>query len=313
MDTLKLKKAGIVHKLVRNKILYEIKPGMRLYDIRRNIEDWINQYSRSQEKSYDYQTSAIGFPIGLSLNNVAAHFSPFSYDKEIYTENDILKIDYGVHYGGVLVDAAFSIAENSQLKKLKAISEEATNTAIKNAGIDVVLGDLGKDIEEIITSYELIINGREYPVVACRDLCGHQILPFRIHGSKVIPNIKVNYNQRMKHGEIYAVETFPTTGTGILKNGKNNSHLMINYASKQNLNKYKKMETYQRIMEKRNTLPWHLDWLCGDFKIDLNELQILIDNKVVTEYPPLIDIKGSYVAQTEHTIGVFNNKVEQYT
>ena len=39
----------------------------------------------------------------------------------------------------------------------------------------------------------------------------------------------------MEEGEIYAVETFPTTGSGILTTEKNNSHYMINY-----LNKYPK-------------------------------------------------------------------------
>ena len=229
MDSLKLKKCGIIHKCVRNKINFEIKPGMKLFDIRQNIEKWINEYSRMEIGSFDYKNSAIAFPIGLSINNVAAHHSPFSYDKTVYTENDILKIDYGVQIGGVMVDAAFSITENEELEKLKKISEQATNGAIKIAGVDSVLGDLGREIEEIITSNEIEIKGKTYPVTTCKDLCGHQILPFRIHGSKVIPNVSMNYNYRMQAGEIYAVETFPTTGTGYLKKGEYNSHLMINY------------------------------------------------------------------------------------
>lgn len=316
MDSLKLKKCGIIHKCVRNKINFEIKPGMKLFDIRKNIENWINEYSRMEIGNFDYKKSAIAFPVGLSINNVAAHHSPFSYDKTIYTENDILKIDYGVQIGGVMVDAAFSITENLELLKLKKISEEATNGAIKIAGVDSILGDLGREIEEIITSNEIEIKGKMYQVTTCKDLCGHQILPFRIHGSKVIPNVSMNYNMRMKEGEIYAVETFPTTGNGNLKKGDNNSHLMINYARPLNLKKTEKLksnQTYLRIIEKRNTLPWHLDWLCGDSKIRLPELKMLIDDEIVSEYPPLIDIKGSYVAQTEHTIGIYNNKVEKYT
>ena len=45
---------------------------------------------------------------------------------------------------------------------------------------DTVLGDLGREIEEIFTSYELEINGKLYPIKPCRDLCGHQILPYKI-------------------------------------------------------------------------------------------------------------------------------------
>ena len=304
------KKCGIIHKLVRHKVEEIVKPGMKLYDIRIEIENLINQYSQSKENSYDYKTSAIAFPVGLSLNNIAAHHSPFSYDQSIYTENDILKIDYGVHSQGEMVDAAFSITHNPELTKLKEISEEATNNAIKKAGVDVILGDLGREIEEIITSYEINIKGKTYQVKPCMDLCGHQIMPFQIHSKKVIPNISTNYKERMKEGEIYAVETFPTTGTGILKEDKGNSHLMINY-----MNfipqKYKQLNTYKRIMYKRNTMPWHLDWLSGD--INLDELKTLIDNNILNEYPPLYDIKGSYVAQTEHTIGIQESGVKIYT
>ncbi len=313
MDSLKLKKCGIIHKLVRNKIMYEIKPGMKLFDIRNNIEKWINEYSRMEIGSYDYKNSSIAFPIGLSLNNVAAHFSPFSYDNDIYTVNDILKIDYGVQIEGIMVDAAFSITENVELKRLKEISEEATNGAIKSAGVEAVLGDLGCEIEEIITANEIEIKGKIYPVTTCKDLCGHQILPFMIHGKKAVPNIKVDYNIRMKEGEVYAIETFPTTGSGHLRKGNNNSHLMVNYSNAKKNKNLKNTQTYKRIIEKRNTLPWHLDWLCGDLKISLNDLQTLINNNIVSEYPPLLDKKGSYIAQTEHTIGIYNNKVEVFT
>ena len=307
------KKCGIIHKLVKKDIITYIKPGVKLYDIRRQIETLINKYSRSSINSYDYNSSAIAFPVGLSLNNVAAHHSPFSYENTIYTENDILKIDYGVQFKGEMVDAAFSITHNPELEKLKIISENATNLAIKEAGVDADLNDIGSNIEEYISSNEIEIKGKLYPVIPCKDLCGHQILPFKIHGLKVIPNVKVSklfYRKRMDDGEIYAVETFPTTGSGILKKGKNNSHYMINYFD--NIpKKYKDNQTLNQIMKKRNTLPWHLDWLSGE--INLNELKNLVDKNIIHEYPPLIDKEKSFVAQTEHTIGIFENGVKIYT
>ena len=312
MNDNNIKKSGIIHKLVRKKILEYVKPGVLLYDIRKNIETWICEYSNSTPNTYDYINSSIAFPVGLSINNIAAHHSPFFQDKTVYTENDILKIDYGIQFNGEMVDAAFSITHNPELEKLKEISEEATNKVIKLSGIDTVLCDLGREIEEIFTSYELEINGKLYPIKPCRDLCGHQILPYKIHGKKVIPNINISYQNRMDEGEIYAVETFPTTGSGHLKEGKGNSHLMINYNIVGN-DKYKKIPTYKRIMDKRKTLPWHLDWLEKDPFIKLNELRLLIGEGLVTEYPPLYDIESSYVAQTEHTIGIFENGVVQYT
>ena len=307
------KKCGIIHKLVKKDIIEFIKPGVKLYDIRKRIEFLINKYSRSVEDSYDYNFSAIAFPVGLSLNNIAAHHSPFSYEETIYTEKDILKIDYGVQFNGEMVDAAFSVTHNPELHKLKEISENATNLAIKEAGVDADLSDIGNSIEEYISSNEIEIKNKIYPVIPCKDLCGHQILPFKIHGLKVIPNVKVSklyYRKRMEEGEIYAVETFPTTGSGILTTEKNNSHYMINYFE-QIPKKYKNNKTLNQIIKKRNTLPWHLDWLSGE--INLNELQVLVDKNIINKYPPLVDKEKSYISQTEHTIGIFENGVKIYT
>jgi len=302
MDFSDYKKSGIIHKIIRNEIKKMTKPGILLFDIRKQVEKLINRFSHCNENSYDYNTSSIAFPVGLSLNNCAAHFSPFNYDKIKYTENDILKIDYGVQFNGHIVDAAFSITHNHELEKLKKISEEATNKVIKMSGVDQNLGDLGKIVEEIFYSYEIEIKGKKYHVRPCNDLCGHQILPYKIHGQKAIPNIYFPYRQRMEEGEIYAVETFPTTGLGNLTE-KENSHYMINYNLIGN-NKYKKLDTYKRIYDRRKTLAWHLDWLSRDPFVKLDELRILVKEGLVSEYPALYDIEGSYVAQTEHTIGI---------
>jgi methionyl aminopeptidase len=126
MDLTDYNKSGIIHKIMRNEIYKIVKPGVLLFDIRKQIEKLINRFSQYNENSYNYNTSSIAFPVGLSLNNCAAHFSPFSYDKIKYTESDILKIDYGVQFNGHMVDAAFSITHNPELEILKKISEEET-------------------------------------------------------------------------------------------------------------------------------------------------------------------------------------------
>jgi methionyl aminopeptidase len=40
---------------------------------------------------------------------------------------------------------------------------DATNTGIKEAGIDVRLCDVGEAIQEVMESYELEIDGKVYP------------------------------------------------------------------------------------------------------------------------------------------------------
>ena len=288
MDIQKLKKRGIIHNLIKNELKDFIVPNTNLIDIRYFIENKIKNY----EKKYGVN---IAFPVGLSLNNCAAHYSPFKDCKLLYTKNDILKIDFGMHIDGNIIDSAFSITHNEELKKLNEISIEATKKGIQLAGVEAHLGDIGENIEEIITSYELEIENKIHKVNVCRNLCGHQILPYKIHGNKVVPNIKMNYHNRMNEGEVYAIETFPTTGEGILTENLNeNSHYMINYK-----NNNLKFNDINNIYSSFNFLAWHQEWY-KDFCT--NEIDILINRNNLNTYPPLYDINNSYISQTEKTI-----------
>ena len=68
-------------------------------------------------------------------------------------------------------------------------------------------------------SYEVTISNKTYPVKAVRSLCAHDIKQYRIHGSKQIPFVKNKDQTKMEEGEIFAIETFGTTGRGLLRDG----------------------------------------------------------------------------------------------
>jgi len=137
-----------------------------------------------------------------------------------------------------------------------------------------------------------------------------------IHATKVVPNIYIPfYNYRMKDGEVYAIETFPTTGTGNLKDGTDISHYMINYKPF-SIPTTPHKKTFTKIFDVRKTLAWHSDWFNDYQKEDPNfqkDLKKLIKDDYIKEYPPLLDIDGSFVAQTEHTIGIRENGVLVYS
>lgn len=68
-------------------------------------------------------------------------------------------------------------------------------------------------------SYEVEIKGRTYPVKAVRNITGHDIKQYRIHGGKSIPFVRNSDQTKMEEGEIFAIETFGTTGRGYTKDG----------------------------------------------------------------------------------------------
>lgn len=66
-------------------------------------------------------------------------------------------------------------------------------------------------------SYEVEINGQMLPVKCIRNLNGHDIVQHSIHGGKSVPIVKSNDQTKMEEGEIFAIETFGSTGKGYVR------------------------------------------------------------------------------------------------
>ena len=73
-----------------------------------------------------------------------------------------------------------------------------------------------------------MIDGKSFPLRSFRDLTGHKIIPWVIHADKSVPNFKIDYPVRMKAGEVYAIETFPSTGSGKGTEQLECSHYQVN-------------------------------------------------------------------------------------
>lgn len=106
--------------------------------------------------------AGLAFPTGCSLNNCAAHYTPNNGDNTVFEYDDVCKIDIGTHINGRIIDSAFTMTFNSKYDKLLEAVREATNTGIKAAGIDVRLCDIGEQIQEVMESYEVEIDGKTY-------------------------------------------------------------------------------------------------------------------------------------------------------
>lgn len=73
-------------------------------------------------------------------------------------------------------------------------------------------------------SYEVELNGRTYQVRAIRNLTGHSIEQYCIHGGKHVPIVKGGDAGIMEEGEFFAIETFGSTGTAQVHDDLECSH-----------------------------------------------------------------------------------------
>lgn len=92
-----------------------------------------------------------------------------------------------------------------------------TLTTTQEAGIDVRMSDIGSAIQEVMESYEVEIGGQMLPVKCIRNLNGHDIVQFSIHGGKSVPIVKGGDQTKMEEGETFAIETFGSTGKGFVR------------------------------------------------------------------------------------------------
>lgn len=179
------RKAAEVHRTARQWLQSWVKPGYKMQYICETTENKIRELLLA-----DDLTGGIGFPMGCSLNECAAHYTPNPGDSRVLGNNDVVKFDIGVHVNGRIIDSAWTMCFDDKYKPLLDTVREATNTGIRTAGIDVRLCDIGAAIQEVMEAGEVELDGKVHKIRCVRNLCGHNIDRYRIHAGKSVPIVK---------------------------------------------------------------------------------------------------------------------------
>ena len=252
------------------------------------------------------QGAGMGFPTGLSLNEVAAHYTPNAGDKRILQKSDVLKVDIGVQDNGRICDSAFTLTFEDTHNPLLEAVRAATNTGVKEAGIDARLGEIGASIQEVMESHEYEVDGVLKHVKCVQNLNGHNIGRYKIHDSKSVPIVATpNMTTKMEEGEYFAIETFGSTGKGYVVDSGDCSH----YARRPNVgNPTLRVASARPLLHTINkqfgTLPFCRRYLdrVGE-KNYLLGLKHLVSQGIVMDYPPLADLdKTAMTAQVSELV-----------
>ena len=293
-----LREGAEVHRRVRKWAMENvIKPGVNLYEMCGQIEEAVRRLS-----GYQPVTRGLAFPCGCSLNNCAAHYTPTHNDGKVLQPDDVMKIDFGVNINGNIIDSAFTVCFDPKFDPLLAAAREATNVGVKTAGIDVRFSDIGDAIQEVFEASSYEINGKTYNIKPVSNLSGHLMQPYTIHAGKSIPICKGGSTDTMVEGELYACETFGTTGKGKVHSlGDNLSHFMVspNPPTPRTPQQRKLLKTLQDNFSTLAFCQRFIDHI-GEKKYQMN-LKHLVDIHAVHDYPALSDVKGCHVAQFEHS------------
>ncbi len=253
------------------------KPGMTLLEISEKIENKIKELGAKP-----------AFPINLSLNNIAAHYTALPKDETIYNEEDTLKIDIGTHLDGHISDSAITISPNKELVKASA---EALKEAIKLATPGTQLTIIGKNTQEVIESYGF---------KSIYNLSGHQIKQYNLHAGLTIPNYNNGNENELKENMIIAIEPFATDGKGSIMEGKPSSIYRMNQIKPMRDATSKKILNF--IQKEFKTLPFSKRDILKQFPQASFNINLLLKQGIFTEYAQLVEEGKGLVSQAEHTV-----------
>jgi len=240
------------------------------------------------------------FPLNVSINNVAAHYSSPPQDDLVIKKGDVVKVDCGVEIDGYVADTAFTISFNKDYNDLVKASHEATKAAVDLIRPGISTDRLGREIEDIIRSYDF------RPI---RELSGHQLDQNTLHGQITIPNVKGTKGIKLSEGQAFAIETFATTGTGKLVKGENKCFIFQLNPIQIPIRLDPARKTRKVILAKYPNFPFTTRWIAKELTVSAAKIGLtyLANKGQLHRYPVLSDIRGSFVSQSEHTVFLTGN------
>ncbi|MBL8767476.1 MAG: type II methionyl aminopeptidase [Planctomycetes bacterium] len=292
-DLEKWRRAAAIACHVRKYVASLAKPGAKLIDIA------LAGHARIEELG-----GKPAFPLQMSRNHIAAHYCAWIGDPTTLQEGDVVKIDCGVHVDGFVADTAMTVdlSLDGRNRKLVEASQAALDAAIRVAGPDVDVIEIGREVERVIRSFGFS------PV---KNLTGHSVGRWIIHGPPQIPNVPVGRG-KLRPGTCVAIEPFASTGAGIVKESGDAHVFMV----RRDLKKAKGVDdgVYDAIRA-FGGLPFGSRDLVAHlpFKAVSDSLNALSRDDQLMVYPPLCEKKGELVAQFEHTLLITDSGVEVLT
>jgi methionyl aminopeptidase len=278
-------RAGKIASEVRERARKKYHVGTTVFRICESIEDEIREMGGTP-----------AFPVNVSLNDIAAHYTAEPNDILEVKDRDILKIDIGVQVDGYIADTAVTVCYDPKSEELVRVAEMALNEAVKVAKADTKSNEIGAVIESTIVKHGF------KPI---QNLSGHSLERYAIHAGRSIPNIKtIGPSFSLSSNQAYAVEPFVTTrdGQGVVYEGKVRNIFSI---TSRKPSKNQEADIFlDQLWNKFKTLPFAIRWITDLFdEPKVRQLiEVLVKKRNVHAYPILVEGNRKLVSQAEHTL-----------
>ena len=204
----KMREGGLILVRILKKLATQVKPGVTTADLEFRARD-LTQSLGVKPAFLNYQ----GYPATLcvSLNDEIVHGIPSK--KRTIQSGDLVSLDCGVSYQGLITDAALTIGVGrislAQRKLLRV-----TRLALKRA---ITKACSGNRVSDISAAIQETIEKAGFNVI--RDCVGHGV-GHKVHEDPIVPNFVTFENtETLKPGMTIAIEPIATLGDFRTKTG----------------------------------------------------------------------------------------------
>lgn len=259
-----------------------VVPGARRLDVAEAIEAQIRD-----------DGALPAFPVNLSRNDEAAHFTPGPDDRATFESGDLVKVDVGAHLDGAIADTAdtVEVGGTHRHENLVRAVREALAAGVSRVRPGVAVDELSQAIAAAIRARGL------RPVV---DLTGHSVERYLLHAGKAIPNVPGASAETLEEGEFIAIEPFATNGVGRIANGP------FGHIARFRADPGPADPVLAGMFARFRTLPFAVRWA------DAPEERAAFRRarRTLQTYPVFVERSGGLVAQAEHTVRVGPGRAE---
>ena len=256
-------------------------------------ETSVLKFAESVEKEILGNDGKLAFPVNISINEIAAHYTPDIGDTLSFKDNDLVKVDIGVHIDGYIWDAAFTKKIGNGKDEIIQASEQALEAALKIIKPGVRVFEISEIVESTVEKFGL---------KTIANLSGHGLERFVQHAHPNIPNSRNNISHELEEGKAIAMEVFTTNGAGYVKEGS--QALIYRFIQDRNVRSQEGRKILVKARDEFEGVPFAKRWIQSiatgaRLDIALNEL---VNNGCLEAYPVLKEAGNGKVAQTETTI-----------
>jgi len=276
-------KAGSIAADTLKRAQDTIQEGQYVIDICEDLEEYIIK-----------QGGFPAFPVNISQNEEAAHYTAKPGDDKRILKGSIIKVDIGVHINGYIADTAITINFSPAYEGMRIANRETLLQAI-----DKIRS--GMSFEEFGGIVQSLANGYGFKTI--ENLMGHGLDHYNLHAHFSIPMVQTRAHGSFVEGNAYAIEPFfvDRNASGYVVDGAHSN--IYRLSSARALKEKRHSDIIKYIWENYVTLPFASRWIYRQFgESSISALNELERMGIIEGYMTLVESSGAYVSQYEHTI-----------